>query len=180
MNIQIDLLCCLCFIYSLLATSPHLHSFSTLPLFIPWRSLQPPLALLYLHHLCHPSLPPFPSISVLWWGAGWPWIPLLLWGNNRRYLVLSVPLAPTWGSQSTGKEGARKREDVSWVWDWEREVWRGPERAKKRAAFININNIYKYTLIWIINGNTPLVLHPSVLITPLFLIRPTLTSHTSI
>lgn len=84
-----------------------------------------------------PSFPSFnssipPPLSVLWWGAGWPWIPLLLWGNNRRSLLFCVPLSPTWGPQSAGKEGARKRENTSWVCgregEWEREVLKQQQR----------------------------------------------------
>lgn len=93
----------------------------------------PPLiAFLLLSSSClltHPSLYPphlsiFQSPPVLWWGAGWPWIPLLLWGNNRPSLLLCVPLSPTWGPQSTGKEGAREMGNTSRVCgregEWER------------------------------------------------------------
>lgn len=65
-----------------------------------------------------------PSVSVLWWGAGWPWIPLLLWGNNRHCLLLRNPLSPTWGPQPTGKEGARVKENTSRVCGREGE-WEG-------------------------------------------------------
>lgn len=97
-----------------------------------------------------PSIPP--PLSVLWWGAGWPWIPLLLWGNNRRslllLLLLCAPLSPTWGPQSTGKEGAREKENTSWVCgrdgEWERE--RGIKAVTQGSFIINvylsINSIY--------------------------------------
>lgn len=57
----------------------------------------------------------FRPLSVLWWGAGWPWIPLLLWGNNRPFLLLCTPLSPTWGPQSTGKKWARGTRTASRV-----------------------------------------------------------------
>lgn len=129
-----------CFIvFSPLAASPQIHPFfyftfiypsvaSANLLHLPLEIPSPPSphhAFFSLHsscfheppclHLSHLSI--LPSLSVLWWGAGWPWIPLLLWGNNRRSLVLSVPLSPTWGPHSTGKEGARKRENMSGVWE---------------------------------------------------------------
>lgn len=112
---------CFTFIYPSVASAKHLH----LPLEI--HSLPPLSCILLLPflllsstffpslHLSHLSI--LPSLSVLWWGAGWPWIPLLLWGNNRHSLLLSVPLSPTWGPHSTGKEGARKRENMSGVWE---------------------------------------------------------------
>lgn len=83
--------------------SPHLHAFLVLSwTFLPAANPSFPSFNLFK--------PPLPHLSVLWWGAGWPWIPLLLWGNNRRSLCLCAPLSPTWGPQSTGKEGARETE----------------------------------------------------------------------
>lgn len=83
--------------------------------------------------VCLPTLPSIlpifqslhPHHPVLWWGAGWPWIPLLLWGNNRPSLLLSIPFSPNKGPQSTGKEGARGTGNTSRVCgregEWESE-----------------------------------------------------------
>lgn len=96
-----------------------------------------PLCNLILPSILPPSFNPPPSLLVLWWGAGWPWIPLLLWGNNRHSLLLCVPLSPTWGPQSTGKEGARERENTSGVME-------GKDNERERYWSNNwgfINNI---------------------------------------
>lgn len=71
-----------------------------------------PLASLFV------SLPP--CLSVLWWRAGWLWIPLLLW---RNYECPSLPIRPSLrhsrDTHRTGKEGARK---------WSESEKRGRER----------------------------------------------------
>lgn len=76
----------------------HSHAFSLLPCI--------PLASLLV------SLPP--CLSVLWWRAGWLWIPLLLWRNYE-----CPSLRRSWDTHRTGKEGARK---------WSESEKRGGER----------------------------------------------------
>lgn len=82
----------------------HSHALSLLPCI--------PLASLFI------SLPQ--CLSVLWWRAGWLWIPLLLW---RNYECPSLPIRPSLrhsrDTHRTGKEGARK---------WSESEKRGRER----------------------------------------------------
>lgn len=93
---------------------------------------------LYPHHL---SILPTPlPLSVLWWGAGWPWIPLLLWGNNRPFLLLCTPLSPTWGPQSTGKKSARGTRTASRVCGREGEWERGVTTNKISKLYVKVSN----------------------------------------
>lgn len=141
--------------FLLAAAFSYIHLFSPFPPLWCWKNVASysPFSVHSSCHLAHPSLCPChlsafqSSHPVLWWGTGWPWIPLLLWGNNRPSLLLSIPFSPNTGPKSAGKEGARRTGSTSRVFLEEKDSeskWEvlNELSCKTKECFDIFNNVY--------------------------------------